>query len=433
MKYKTIIKNLKSRIWSHSDFNKNIVILSSGTLISQGLLVLISPILTRLYSPEAFGVLAVFTSIVTIFAALFTGKYEQALFLPKQDNHAINLMVFSIFLSLICSVALFGLMICFYDKFASLLRLSHSSSYILLYVPLMTFFIGAYSCFQLWFQRKEAYSVLSVNAVIQSVILITTNILFAFIGIRALGLIWGYVTSVVLAALVMISVFIKRYHNNDFLKNISWKRAFNMAIEYKRFPQYIIWAELLVILSQQLTPLLLTSLFTPVIVGYFSFSNRILRIPSIIFASSIWGIYRNEAVKAYNIGISLRPVYISTLKRLVAVGVLPYFIISIFGATIFSFVFGNAWRMSGIYAQIMALFLFTELIAFPLSGTFIVCGKQRTFLLIQIITVTLGMGSIVIGKIIGTAITSVILFSVSGILSNSLSVTLSYKLASKNR
>lgn len=57
MKYKHIIKNLKSKIWSHSDFNKNIVILSSGTLISQGLLVLISPILTRLYSPEAFGVL----------------------------------------------------------------------------------------------------------------------------------------------------------------------------------------------------------------------------------------------------------------------------------------------------------------------------------------------------------------------------------------
>jgi teichuronic acid exporter len=372
------------------------------------------------------------TSIVTIFAALFTGKYEQALFLPKQDNHAINLMAFSIFLSLVCSIGLFGLMISFYDKFASFLRLSHSSGYILLYVPLMTFIIGTYSCFQLWFQRKEAYSVISVNAVIQSLILIITNILLAFIGIRALGLVWGYITAVILAALFMIGVFIKRYHKVDFLKNISWKRSFNMAIEYKRFPQYIIWAELLVILSQQLTPLLLTSLFTPVVVGYFSFSNRILRIPSIIFAGSIWGIYRNEAVKVHKIGESLKPIYISTLKRLMALGVFPYFIISIFGATIFQFVFGNAWRMSGIYAQIMALFLFTELIAYPLSGTFIVCGKQRTFLFIQILTVTLGMCSIVLGKIIGNDITSVILFSVSGILSNSLSITLSYKLALKN-
>ena len=407
------------------------MILSTGTFVSQALLVLISPVLTRLYSPEAFGVLAVFTSIVTIFAALFTGKYEQALFLPKRDNHAINLMVFAIFISLVGSIVLFGVMISSYAWLAAFLRLSRSSGYILLYVPLMTFIIGTYSCFQLWFQRKEAYSVSSVNAIIQSVILIVANLLFAFIGIRALGLVWGYLIAITLSAMIMISVFIKRYYYGDFLKNISWKRSLKMAIEYKRFPQYIIWAELLVVLSQQLTPLLLTSLFTPLVVGYYSFSNRILRIPSIVFASSIWGIYRNEAVKAHKTGESLRPIYISTLKRLVALGFFPYFIISIFGASIFQFIFGNAWRMSGVYAQIMALFLFTELIAFPLSGTFVIYGKQNTFLFIQILTVTFGMCGIALGKIIGNDITSIILFSASGILSNSLSITLSYKLASK--
>lgn len=414
-----------------SQFNKNIVILSSGTLISQGLLVLISPVLTRLYTPEAFGILAIFTSIVTIFATVFTGKYEQSLFLPKRDHHAINLMGFTLFLTFFFSLILLGILAFTYTDIASLFSLPEYSSCILLFVPLMTFAIGVYSTFRQWFQRKEAYSVSSVNGVIQSVILISANIILALLGIKLLGLVWSYLLSIVLSALIFIYVFRRKYPVREFLKYFSWIRSLKMAIEYKRFPQYIIWAELLVILSQQMMPLLLTSLFTPIIAGYYSFANRILRIPSIVLANSIWGIYRNEAVKLINVGKSIKPVYLSIVKKLIILGSLPYLVIGIFGSPLFQFIFGSSWRMTGVYAQIMALFLFTELIAFPLSGTFVICDKQKTFLFIQILTLSLCTLGIILGKIIGDDITSIILFSVGGILSNLLSILLSYKIASK--
>ncbi len=70
-----IIKNKSSR---------NILTLMTGSTIAQAIPIAISPILTRLYTPEDFGVLALFTSLVTIFSVISTGRYEFAIMLPKK-------------------------------------------------------------------------------------------------------------------------------------------------------------------------------------------------------------------------------------------------------------------------------------------------------------------------------------------------------------
>ena len=74
-----------------SEFSRNVLTLMTGTTIAQAIPIAISPILTRIYTPEDFGILALFVAISTIFGSIANGRYELAIMLPKKDEDAINI------------------------------------------------------------------------------------------------------------------------------------------------------------------------------------------------------------------------------------------------------------------------------------------------------------------------------------------------------
>ena len=75
-----------------SSFAANVLKLVTGTTFAQVIIVLASPLLTRLYGPEAFGFLALFTSITSIIGVIACMRYEMAIMLPKTDEEAANLL-----------------------------------------------------------------------------------------------------------------------------------------------------------------------------------------------------------------------------------------------------------------------------------------------------------------------------------------------------
>lgn len=79
-------------------FGRNVVTLMTGTTVAQAIPIAISPILTRLYSPSDFGLLALFVSLTSICGSVAKGtvriagtsmnKIEQWEFDDKQDYDA---------------------------------------------------------------------------------------------------------------------------------------------------------------------------------------------------------------------------------------------------------------------------------------------------------------------------------------------------------
>ena len=74
---------------------RGMLVLATGSGIGKIIGIAAIPILTRIYAPEDFGVLAVFTALVTIHAPLVTLRYVLALPLPRHDGVAFNLLVLS--------------------------------------------------------------------------------------------------------------------------------------------------------------------------------------------------------------------------------------------------------------------------------------------------------------------------------------------------
>src|SRR3954454_20274925 len=59
-----------------------------GGALGQGMIVLVSPLLTRLYTPADFGVFAVFTALVLMLSVVATLRLETAVVLPERDEEA---------------------------------------------------------------------------------------------------------------------------------------------------------------------------------------------------------------------------------------------------------------------------------------------------------------------------------------------------------
>src|SRR5690625_747247 len=104
-----------------SDANKNIIKLMTGATMAQAIPVAISPILTRLYTPEDFGVLALFVAIITIFGSIANARYELAIVLPKKEEDSINLVALCILIALSLSLILLFVIILFHSEILHLL------------------------------------------------------------------------------------------------------------------------------------------------------------------------------------------------------------------------------------------------------------------------------------------------------------------------
>ena len=69
--------------------------LVSGNVVAQVISLLLYPLVTRIYSPEDFGLFGAYLSIVVITSALFTLQFNVGIPIPNKDTDAINLRILS--------------------------------------------------------------------------------------------------------------------------------------------------------------------------------------------------------------------------------------------------------------------------------------------------------------------------------------------------
>jgi len=86
------------RLLPKNTFARGVSVLVGGTAAAQLLTVLAAPLLTRLYSPEDFGLLAVYGSLLALIGVMSSLRYELAIPLPEDDGEAANLAVLSLIL-----------------------------------------------------------------------------------------------------------------------------------------------------------------------------------------------------------------------------------------------------------------------------------------------------------------------------------------------
>lgn len=369
-----------------SEFSRNVLTLMTGTTIAQAIPIAISPILTRIYTPEDFGVFALYMAIASIVAVVATGRYEMAIMLPKKDSDAINIVALSILISFFVSFISLVIVFVFNSQITNLLNNSEISNW-LYFIPITVLLTGVYQSFNYWSNRKKQYKRLATSRVVQSGTTASANLGMGFGGLGSSGLIIGQVLGQSIAAGVIGKLIWNEDKNR--LTEINKLKIIAIAKRYIKFPRYDVVATMANVSSHKVSHILFNTLFGSVFAGYFYLMQKILSLPLVFISSAIADVFRQGAVIEFQHYKSCKKIFLYTFKKLLILSLVPSLILYFYSVELFVFVFGNQWVIAGEYAKIFSPVLLVQFISSPLSVVFYITEKQHINLVLQVLLLML--------------------------------------------
>ncbi|MEX0685410.1 MAG: oligosaccharide flippase family protein [Balneolales bacterium] len=364
---------MKKKLFSKDTFTGQVAILSSGSMAAQAIPLLLTPLLTRLYTPEQFGLLALFTSISVVFAILAAGKYEIAIVIPKKNQSALNLLALSLTLALITLLFWVVIFIPFNTQIAGFIN-NPDLSFWLYLMPLAILAIIVYEIFFSWLNRTSDYKELSYGKVLHSGSMTVIQTFLGFLGFGTGGLIIGDLIGRINGA---IYYGWKTVTGNLFDRNlISKKEIKKEASIHQDFPKYTMGSTLIARIGEEAPIIMITTFFEAAFVGFFAIATRIMRMPMALLGQAITRVFFRKVSENYNNKIKSRNLIVKMWLILAAIGLPPTLIVFIFGGNLFQFVLGPEWFEAGVMAAYLTPMILAEFISTPTSMGYIVYKRQ---------------------------------------------------------
>jgi lipopolysaccharide exporter len=395
-----------------SSFTNDVLLLVSGTTLAQFITVLASPILTRLYGPEAFGLLMLFTSITSIIGVIVCMSYELTIMLPKTNEEAANLLGLSLFFVIVVSGLTVPAVYFGGEVLLAFIRAPDLGPYLIL-IPPFVFISGVFLALNYWNSRTRHFGRLSVAQITSSLFTTGTQLGAGVAGYATGG---GLIGANFVGVSVSTGVLGGQIWRDDHAllrKSISLSGMLNGLRRYKKFPLIDSGTSLLNTISWQLPAFLLSAFFSPVIVGFYALGMRVIQLPMNLIGGAIAQVFFQRAAEVYHHG-SLVSITENVFEMLLKLSVFPMLVIAVAGQDLFLVVFGAAWGEAGVYAQILSIWAIFWFISSPLSTILTVRENLQLGFNMTLINFSTRLLSLIIGGMMGSAVMALALFSISG-------------------
>jgi O-antigen/teichoic acid export membrane protein len=378
-----------------SEFLRNVLTLMTGTAIAQAIPILISPILTRIYTPSQFGAFALFMSIAGSIAIISSLRYEMAIMLPENDGDSANVVSLSLIIVFIISIlTLIGIF--FINLFSPGILGASSGLQPWLYImPLFVLFQGITQSINNWFVRRNDYKYIAIGKVNFSIVTNVLLILLGFLGFTYNGIFISNLIGWIVFTLFFILILFKKYGS-------LWSQVNKFIIKreakkYREFPTTNVFQALIESFQMSGIIILVSYYFSTYVSGLYSFSLRVLMAPMWLIGTSIGQVFYQKASETYNKSGDLRLLIRKTVLNSALFFSPVLIIILIAGPSIFAFVFGKEWREAGEFARILSPWIFLDFVKSPISQVPLIVGKIKTMLPITIVGIVILLFSLIWG------------------------------------
>ncbi len=361
-------------------FLKKVIVVAGGTAAGQLIAAASSPILSRLYTPDDFGVLAVYASILSAMAAISSLRFEIAIPIPEKDEDAIRLLALAlcciVFMTFASSIGLY----IFSDPLLAWLNAEKLRSYLWL-LPVGIFFSGLYQILSFWCIRKEEFGAVARTKIAQSLSSIIVQVLIGLTKAGSIGLIIGQIIGLSSG----IGVFIKSLKkNSSFFRGLKYRDLLEVGRKYSSFAKYEAPQILINVIGQNIPQIMLATSFGLALSGFYLMAQKILGYPIALIGNSFRQVYYQKAVVASRDG-QLYELTLKSTKSLTLLILLPWLLTIIIAPDFFSLVFGDDWRKAGEYARYIATWSVMGIINIPANTVISIMGIQRFYLVFEVI------------------------------------------------
>jgi O-antigen/teichoic acid export membrane protein len=360
---KTFFTRIKTKITSRippDPLLKGIVILGSGTVISQVLGIIFVPIITRIYPPAIYGTLAVFSSLLSILIVGSSLRYELTIPIAEKDDDAEYLLILSFSIVCVLTIVLFVLMTFFGDVLAGTFHFEFISPYYWLFC-IGFLGISVYQILTYWTLRSKDYILITRTRIAQSISGSVSKIILGVLSFGSFGLIGGEIIGRMVGIGTLGRTIIPRLWR--VIRNFDMQRMRSLALRFKKFPTFSLPSSFINEISLQVPTLFISGIFGFQMVGLYSMCYSMLVLPVSFVSGSIAQVFFSESSELFRQkSDKMLVLYLQTTKKLFLFGaplilggavVFPY---------LFPIVFGSAWQDAGMFSLPLSMMVIAQFV-----------------------------------------------------------------------
>lgn len=372
------------------NFVKSVAVLVSGTAIGQLIAILSLPILTRLYSPDAFSVLAVYASALSLITVVSCLCFECAIPLPKSDRVAAALCLLAI-TSVFVFTGLSTLAVIFLKELINTLT-NDKLIHFLWLIPIGVFAVGMYNALQYWSTRNKKFGLIAKTRVTQS--LSGTGIKLGagyFLAGSTIGLLFGQLLAQG-SGFISLGASLLKYDIKVF-KSVKLKH-FKLALKrYDKFPKYTTLEVFTNTAGIQL-PIIIIAYYTiGSEAGYLMIAMQFLSVPMSLLGAAIAQVYLAEGADRYHRG-ELKSFTNRTIINLAKISSIPILAAAIISPILMPYLLGEEWSRTGVLISWMAPWFFMQFITSPVSSILYITNNQKLAFYLQASGLVIRVGAV---------------------------------------
>lgn len=363
-----------------------LMILSSG--IAQVILIITTPIITRLYSPTEFGEFTIFSNIAMILIPIINARYDLLIVNTKNDRSANILSQISFLISLLILLILIPI-------FAISAWLYPNFILDFIFIIIMLFLVSLTNIFTNYLNKERKYKVLSLINVFRAGSMALLQIIFGLLALGSLGLIIGFSLSYIAGITLGYKTFKKHF---NIVRDKEETKA--LFLENKNQLVYSTPSILLNSLSFSVVVFFIGILYTNTEVGIYGMAIRVLGIPVTVISLGLSKIFMQQANDYYIEYGNFRNLLLKFSSILVIVSIILYVPLYLFSEELVNILLGHSWVDAITVIKIVIPLFVIRLIVSTVSLSVIVLQKQQLELILQALFLIGTTATFVISKML---------------------------------
>lgn len=378
------------------DVFRHMLILMAGSGSAKAVSLLLTPVITRLYAPEQYGLFVLFMSSIALLTPIATLRYAAALPLPRRDGTAVALLLACIVLLGFFVLALASLFLVWSDPLFAFF----SAQGLVRFWPLLVVAIalaGLYEILSNWAVRKKNFRSIAKADVSQALLGGGLKIGLATAALQHVGLFVGHIAAQAAACGLLACSALREARK--FTRHATRRTMLLALVRYSAFPKYRLPSQVMLNFGQQAPVLFISATYGAATAGQLGLALSVLALPLLLLGQTTGQAYYAEIAR---IGRTeperIHRITRDVTVRLLVLGLLPTMVLMFAGAWIFPFIFGARWHDAGVFGSILSIYLLAQFVANPLSHALNVFDKQHIFLRLNIVRLALVLSTFAIAN-----------------------------------
>lgn len=348
---------------------RNTLTVLRGSIIGQGIIFLALPWLSRVFGPEAFGVLQSLQALLTLLLIVSSLRLEIAI-VSADDADVRKIIPVSIALCLLTSLlTLICLGVLLVARPTVLAPLGNAA----FLLPLGVLLAGLGQVINYIVLRAQSFNISANGKIAQSISYTGSASIF--------GLFWPTVIMLnvadLLGRLALIAVSLRGAVLGMLRTCEPLQRAsFHVLHKFRTLPLLSMPSAVINTLGSSFTAVMLLAIFDSREAGNYAMVERLLGAPIAIVGGAASQAFIAALTASGTKSLNRRALFLRIVRSYTLLGLVPMLILVLTAQSLVPWILGPQWQLAGTYLQILAPMFYIALIATPVNMTLVICDRQ---------------------------------------------------------